>query len=113
MVPKAVAAESKRDGCHTCRRRLAPGGAGPPRCYGVPQRWLRTVLGARPLTETTAGTGAYEPVGLRQAFTSTVAQTWADIAPPEHGTVEDLLEAVDPRILPATGQGLQTERSEG
>ncbi|MBH5135019.1 hypothetical protein I3J14_33720 [Streptomyces sp. HB-N217] len=63
--------------------------------YGVPQWRLRTALGARPLTETTASTAAYEPVGLRQAFTSTVAQAWADIVPPEHGTVEDLLEAVD------------------
>ncbi|WP_186779826.1 hypothetical protein [Streptomyces salinarius] len=63
--------------------------------YGVPQWRLRTALGARPLTETTGSTAAYEPVGLRQAFTSTVAQAWADIVPPEHGTVEDLLEAVD------------------
>ncbi|MFE1206226.1 hypothetical protein ACFW5V_31570 [Streptomyces sp. NPDC058762] len=63
--------------------------------YGVPQWRLRTAPGARPLTETTASTAAYEPVGLRQAFTSTVAQAWADIVPPEHGTVEDLLEAVD------------------
>ncbi|MET8668113.1 hypothetical protein ABZV87_27725 [Streptomyces tendae] len=63
--------------------------------YGVPQWRLRTVPGARPLTETPAGAAAYEPVGLRQAFTSTVAQAWADTVPPEQGTVEDLLEAVD------------------
>jgi hypothetical protein len=63
--------------------------------YGVPQWRLRTAPGARPLTETPAETAAYEPVGLGQAFTSTVAQAWADIVPPEHGTVEDLLEAVD------------------
>lgn len=63
--------------------------------YGVPQWRLRTAPGDRPLTQTPAGTAAYEPVGLRQAFTSTVAQAWADIVPPEHGTVEDLLEAVD------------------
>ncbi|MFJ3025984.1 hypothetical protein ACIPH4_34215 [Streptomyces tendae] len=63
--------------------------------YGVPQWRLRTAPGARPLTETPSGAAAYEPVGLRQAFTSTVAQAWADIVPPEHGTVEDLLEAVD------------------
>ncbi len=71
--------------------------------YGVPQWRLRKAPGTRPLTETPAGAAlaaapeaaAYEPVGLRQAFTSTVAQAWADIVPPEHGTVEDLLEAVD------------------
>ncbi|MFI8952185.1 hypothetical protein ACIGO6_37570 [Streptomyces sp. NPDC053750] len=71
--------------------------------YGVPQWRLRTAPGPRRLTEAPAGTvgladpgaGAYEPVGLRQAFTSTVAQAWADIVPSEHGTVEDLLEAVD------------------
>ncbi|MFD5284317.1 hypothetical protein [Streptomyces rubrogriseus] len=63
--------------------------------YGVPLWQLRTAPGARPLTESPTGTAAYEPVGLRQAFTSTVAQAWADIVPPEHGTVEDLLEAVD------------------
>ncbi|MFF6862376.1 hypothetical protein [Streptomyces ardesiacus] len=71
--------------------------------YGVPQWRLRKAPGTRPLTETPAGAAlaaapeaaAYEPVGLRQAFTSTVAQAWADIVPPEHRTVEDLLEAVD------------------
>ncbi|GGL83342.1 hypothetical protein GCM10010095_80190 [Streptomyces anthocyanicus] len=71
--------------------------------YGVPQWRLRKAPGTRPLTETPAGaalaaapeTAAYEPVGLRQAFTSTVAQAWADIVPPEHRTVEDLLKAVD------------------
>ncbi|CAM5458950.1 hypothetical protein STENM327S_08178 [Streptomyces tendae] len=76
--------------------------------YGVPQWRLRTALGARPFTETPAGTAAYEPVGLRQAFTSTVAQAWADIVPPEHGTVEDLLEAVDVPLRELEEQWRQT-----
>lgn len=71
--------------------------------YGAPQWRIRTAPATQQppreaLAETsplTRGAGAYEPVGLRQAFTSTVAKAWADTVPPEHGTVEDLLEAVD------------------
>lgn len=77
--------------------------------YGVPQWRLRTAPGPRPLTRAPAGAvgpvgpvgpvgswaDAYEPVGLREAFTSTVAKAWADTVPPEHGTVGELLEAVD------------------
>ncbi|WP_108989985.1 hypothetical protein [Streptomyces coelicoflavus] len=71
--------------------------------YGVPQWRLRRESEKRSLMETPAGaagpaapeTNAYEPVGLRQAFISTVAKAWADVVPPEHGTVADLLEAVD------------------
>ncbi|MFH8977979.1 hypothetical protein [Streptomyces sp. NPDC017890] len=74
--------------------------------YGVPQWRLKTSPAPAPGTQTPAkvpsesgpavpGADAYEPVDLRQAFTSTVANAWVDTVPPEHGTVEDLLEAVD------------------
>ncbi|MFH9575597.1 hypothetical protein ACH4MG_34295 [Streptomyces sp. NPDC017454] len=69
--------------------------------YGVPQWRLKTfpapTSGTQPSAKGPAGPGAdtYEPVDLRQAFTSTVAKAWADTVPPEHGTVDDLLEAVD------------------
>ncbi|WP_159025186.1 hypothetical protein [Streptomyces sp. MUSC 125] len=70
--------------------------------YGAPQWRLKTAPGAEPPATETSGDDnpapdgdAYEPVGIKEAFTSTVAQAWADVVPPEHGTVEDLLEAVD------------------
>lgn len=70
--------------------------------YGAPQWRLKTAPGAEPPAAETSGDDnpapvgdAYEPVGIREAFTSTVAQAWADIVPPEHGTVAHLLEAVD------------------
>ncbi|MGW5124530.1 SNF2-related protein [Streptomyces sp. NPDC004069] len=71
--------------------------------YGAPQWRLRTEPDvAQPPAETPAHDGpatpeadAYEPVGIKEAFTSTVAEAWADIVPPERGTVEDLLEGVD------------------
>ncbi|MFI1568472.1 SNF2-related protein [Streptomyces sp. NPDC020490] len=70
--------------------------------YGVPQWRLKTAPGAQPSATETPGDDTpapdgdpYEPVGIKEAFASTVAEAWADIVPPEHGTVEDLLEAVD------------------
>ncbi|MFJ3310486.1 hypothetical protein ACIPSA_47480 [Streptomyces sp. NPDC086549] len=68
--------------------------------YGAPQWRLKTAPGAEPPAtsddDSPAPDGdAYEPVGIKEAFTSTVAEAWADVVPPEHGTVEDLLEAVD------------------
>lgn len=69
--------------------------------YGTPQWRLK----AAPAVKASAGTSvqetpaepvadAYEPVDIRQAF-EPVAEAWADIVPPELGTVEDLLDAVD------------------
>ncbi|MFJ2566582.1 SNF2-related protein [Streptomyces sp. NPDC087568] len=90
--------------------------------YGAPQWRLKTEPDvAQPSAEASAGDSpaapeadAYEPVDIKQAFTSTVAEAWADIVPPEHGTVEDLLEGVDvplreleeqwQRAVPAKGQ---------
>ncbi|GAA0925010.1 hypothetical protein GCM10009549_45840 [Streptomyces thermoalcalitolerans] len=70
--------------------------------YGAPQWRLKTASETQPPEETRTGNrpaapgaDAYESVDLRQAFASTVAEAWADIVPPEHGTVEDLLEAVE------------------
>ncbi|WP_190099826.1 hypothetical protein [Streptomyces griseoflavus] len=70
--------------------------------YGVPQWRLKAALRMQPPAEASVedspvarGADVYEPVDLRQAFISTFAQAWADIVPPEHDTVEDLLEAVD------------------
>ncbi|TLQ38938.1 hypothetical protein [Streptomyces marianii] len=70
--------------------------------YGAPQWRLKTAPDDQPSTQTpaenrtaTPEADAYDPVDLKHAFTSTVAEAWADIVPPEHGTVEDLLEAVD------------------
>lgn len=70
--------------------------------YGAPQWRLRTGPEAQSATETPTEDrpaapepDAYDPVDLKQAFASTVAEAWADIIPPEHGTAEDLLEAVD------------------
>ncbi|MEW1723851.1 hypothetical protein [Streptomyces sp. NPDC093109] len=74
--------------------------------YGAPQWRLKTDPGAdsgaqprdteAPADDSPAPEAvAYEPVGIEEAFAATVAEAWADIVPPEHGTVEDLLEAVD------------------